>query len=274
MTSEAHRRRILPRFVAVLLLAAAACSPGPPPPPVRVASTTSIVDTGLAGSLSKRFFDETRIRMNINAVGSGQAFALGRRGEADLVLAHDPEALAAFRKDGFVAESLPFARNDFMLAGPPGDPAGTADAPSIAEALARIARAQAVFVSRGDGSGTNARELRLWKDAGLDREPDAAWYVKTGQGMAETLRVADEKGAYVLTDSATFATLAKRVRLRDLVDRGPDRGNVYVAIVVRDGGEVRAGARRFLAFLREERTRRYITSFGRSRTGAPLFTAP
>lgn len=211
--------------------------------------------------------------MRIQAVGSGEAFRLGRAGEADLVLAHDPEAFDAFRREGFVAESRAFARNDFVLAGPAVDSAGVASSADLVDAFRRIAAARATFVSRGDRSGTFARERQVWTAAGL--QPDAeVWYRKTGQGMAETLNVAGELGGYVLTDSATFATVRSRDRLRALVDRGPMRDNVYVAIVVRYGGAASASARRFLDFLAVPETRRFVTEFGRPRTGRPLFRAP
>ena len=238
---------------------------------LRVVSTTSIVDTGLADGLAERFLDEKGIKMEINGVGSGQAFTLGRDGEADLVLAHDPDAQAAFEKDGFVEESREFARNDFVLVGPPSDPAGVASAASLADAFKLIAEKEVSFISRGDKSGTNTRELKIWDASGAEHEED--WYVTTGQGMGETLRVASEKEAYTLSDTATFRTAVKGDDLKILVDKGPMRDNIYVANVVRFDGKVSEDAKTFLAWLAEPSTVDYILNFGKDEYGEPLFKA-
>ena len=236
---------------------------------LRVVSTTSIVDTGLADALAERFLDEKGIKMEINGVGSGQAFTLARDGEADLILAHDPDAQAAFEKDGFAGESREFARNDFVLVGPGSDPAGVAEAESIADAFKLIAEKEASFVSRGDESGTNTRELKIWDASGVSH--DADWYVTTGQGMGETLRVAGEKEAYTISDTATFRTAVKGDELEILLDTGPMRENVYVATAVRNNGEVAEGAEEFVEWLGEPATVEFVLDFGREEYGDPLF---
>jgi tungstate transport system substrate-binding protein len=207
--------------------------------------------------------------MEINGVGSGQAFTLGRDGEADLVLAHDPDAQAAFEKDGFVDESREFARNDFVLVGPPSDPAGVASASSMADAFKQIADKGVTFISRGDKSGTNTRELKIWEASGAAHDKD--WYVSTGQGMGETLRIAGEKEAYTLSDGATFRTAVKGDELKVLVDKGPLRDNIYVANVVSYKGKVSKDAKTFLAWLAEPSTVEYIQTFGEKQYGSPLF---
>jgi tungstate transport system substrate-binding protein len=200
---------------------------------VTLASTTSTRDSGLFEHLLPRFEAETGIAVRVVAVGTGQALELGRRGDADVLLVHDRPS-----EDAFVAEGYGLARrdvmyNDFVLAGPAADPAGVRGVAKAADALAKIAASEAPFASRGDDSGTNKAELRLWRAAGVDPKPASGrWYRETGSGMGTTLGVAGELGAYALTDRATWAAFQNRGDLTVLVEGDPGLRNPYGVIVV------------------------------------------
>src|SRR5512146_2341959 len=169
---------------------------------ILLATTTSTRDAGLLDSLLPLFERETGYRVKVVAVGSGQALALGRRGDADVVLSHAPEAEHALTDSGYLLRPRLVMHNDFLIVGPAADPAGLRGLSDAVAAMRRVAAARALFVSRGDRSGTNLLELKLWQLAGI--EPPAAgeggWYVDAGQGMAATLQMADEKRAYTITD--------------------------------------------------------------------------
>ncbi|CAA9466990.1 MAG: Tungstate ABC transporter, substrate-binding protein, partial [uncultured Solirubrobacteraceae bacterium] len=169
--------------------------------PVILAATTSTQDSGLLDVLVPAFEADSGWRVRTVALGSGQAIALGRRGEADVVLAHSPAAERALMASGVAGDRRLVMVNDFVLVGPPGDPARAAG-DSAPAALAAIARRRAPFVSRGDESGTHVFELGLWKRAEVAPRPP--WYQETGQGQSATLRLAAERGAYALSDRATY----------------------------------------------------------------------
>ena len=245
------------------------------PSPAReviLATTTSFRDTGLLDSLVRAFERRTGYRVRAVAVGSGQALRMGERGDADVLIAHSPAAELAFLRAGAGSRRQVVAYNHFALAGPSGDPAGIAGAPSAAAAFRRIAEQGAGFVSRGDSSGTHIRELALWAQAG--GRPSWRGYEETGQGMAATLLVADERRAYTLTDRATLASLASRV---DLVPLRPPEAtliNVYHVIEVNPEGRPRvnaAGARAFADWLTSDAVQALIEGFGPQ--GARLFVA-
>jgi tungstate transport system substrate-binding protein len=204
------------------------------------------------------------------AVGSGQALALGRRGDADLLLAHSAVDEERFMADGAGRRRVPLLRNDFVLVGPPADPAGASEAPDAAAALRAIAAAGARFISRGDSSGTHRAELRLWQDAGVDAATRAALVSDVGQGMAETLSVATERQAYALTDRATFVALSAGLDLR-VVHQGDARlANVYSVITVR-GARNEAGADLLADWLASPAAAAVIRGFGTDEAGRPLF---
>jgi tungstate transport system substrate-binding protein len=240
---------------------------------VILATTTSTQDTGLLDSLVPRFERTCRCRVKTVAVGTGQALALGARGEADVVLVHAPsleEQYVARRK--FVGRRLVMT-NDFVLAGPATDPAGVRRARSSEDAMRRIAQEKAPFASRADSSGTNLLELRLWKQAGV--EPQGAWYLEVGQGMGATLRVASQKRAYVLTDRGTFLALERGLELTVLFEGAPDLLNIYHVMLPNPDSFPRvnaAGGRSFADFLVSPETQTFIGRFGVDRFGRPLFT--
>jgi tungstate transport system substrate-binding protein len=239
---------------------------------VILATTTSLRDTGLLDSLLPIFERETGYRVRAIAVGSGQALKLGEAGDADVILAHSPAAEEAFMGHGFGASRQVVAWNWFALAGPRGDPAHAASAPSAPEALRRIAASGRAFVSRGDSSGTHMRELELWRQAG--GRPSWPGYAETGQGMGATLLVADERLGYTLTDRATLAAFHGRVDLVPLRAEEPALLNVYHVIEVDPAGRARvnrAGAHAFAQWLVSPRGQEVIAAFGGTR--APLFVA-
>lgn len=240
---------------------------------VVLATTTSLYETGLLDSLALRFERATGLRLRVVAVGSGQALKLGERGDADVILAHSPEAERRFVASGAGLERRIVAWNYFVIVGPPDDPAGVRQAPSATAALARIALSEAPFASRGDSSGTHLRELALWRAAGgLSRWPG---YLEVGQGMAATLLVASERRAYALSDQSSFLALARRLELVELVSADSQLINPYHVIPVNPLGRPgvnAAGAQAFADFLVSRAAQALIAGFGRERFGRALFT--
>lgn len=208
--------------------------------------------------------------MKLVAVGSGQALALGRRRDADVLLVHAPDAEALFMEEGAGRRRLPVMRNDFVVAGPPSDPAGVRGVAGAASALAAIAARGARFISRGDDSGTHQLEQRLWRAAGTDSARLRLVVTHAGQGMAETLLIASERGAYTLTDRATFVMLDAALDLDVLVAGDPALENTYSVITVA-GAPNASGADVFADWVRGPEAARIIRGFGASPDGRPLF---
>ncbi|HEY8491524.1 MAG TPA: substrate-binding domain-containing protein [Dehalococcoidia bacterium] len=269
-------RRLLPALFPVLLLVVvAACGGGGPDrDELILATTTSTMDSGLLDVLIPAFEEESGYRVTPVAVGSGQALELGRRGEADVLLVHAPEAEERFMAEGHGVDRRLVMHNDFVIVGPPEDPAGARAAAATREVLSRIAAAGARFISRGDDSGTHQLERALWQAAGIDPEGEA-WYVVSGQGMGATLGVANERRGYTLTDRATYLALRDRLDLEILHQGDPVLRNVYHVIQVDPSKNDRVnaeGAQAFAEFLVGERAQEIIGEFGRDRFGEPLFT--
>lgn len=280
---RAGRRRVgtllLPVLLAGLLaLLAAGCGAaggaGVARDQLVVATTTSLNDSGLLDGVVLPLYRAAHpgVTVKVVAVGSGEAMAMGARGEADVLLVHSPADEAAFMAAGHGTLRLPFAYNYFAIVGPADDPAGVRAAGDAVSAFRAIARVQMPFVSRGDGSGTNKRELALWRQAGLT--PSGGWYVSTGQGMGETLQVASEKQAYTLTDLGTFLAQRGSLDLRVLLTGSGDLRNVYDVIIVNQNewATVNAAAAEQLAQVLVSRAgQRAIAAYGRERYGQPLF---
>jgi tungstate transport system substrate-binding protein len=240
--------------------------------PVTLATTTSTLDSGLLDVLLAKFREATGIEVKVVAVGSGQALELGRRGDADALMVHSPEAETKFMADGYGEKRLPLMHNDFVLVGPAEDPARVRGTANAVDALRKIAGASATFVSRGDESGTHAKEQSLWKQADLD--PQGSWYLQVGSGMAETLRIATEKSGYTLTDRATFLAQRQHLKLEILVEGDESLLNHYSIIQISRSNFPdlnHAGVERFIAFLGSESAHKIIESFGRHKFGQPLF---
>jgi tungstate transport system substrate-binding protein len=181
---------------------------------ITVASTTSTEASGLFEHIIPQFRATTGIDVRVVAVGTGQAFEIGRRGDADIVLVHDTQGEREFVANGYAEERRDVMYNDFVLVGPAGDPADIAGSENALEAFTRIAEHQAPFASRGDDSGTYRSERRLWADAGI--EPAGSWYRELGSGMGETLNTAAAMDAYAYTDRATWIAFDNRQNLEIL----------------------------------------------------------
>ena len=217
------RGRVL-RLFAALALALALAVPGARAGDfITVASTTSTQNAGLFDHLLPLFEAETGIEVRVVAVGTGQALRLARNGDTDLLLVHDKPSEEAFVAEGYGSERFDLMYNDCVVVGPAGDPAGIAGMGDAAAALARIAAAEAPFVSRGDDSGTHRRERALWAAAGVDPSgASGTWYREAGQGMGATLNTATMMAAYTLTDRGTWLSMRGRLDLRVMVE-GDDR---------------------------------------------------
>ena len=239
-----------------------------------LASTTSTRDTGLLDSLLPIFEARTGYRVKLIAVGTGQSLTMGRRGDADVVLVHAPEAERVLVDSGYFLRRRLVMHNEFLIVGPAADPAGLRGMQDAAAALLRLAERRASFVSRGDNSGTEIRERMLWQKAGRARPEGEPWYVESGQGMGATLQMASEKRAYTLTDIGTYLAWKSRVELVPLVQGDPELYNVYHVLEPNPGNAPRinvAGGRAFADFMVDTATQRLIGEFGRTRFGRPLF---
>ena len=240
-----------------------------------LATTTSVQDSGLLDALLPAFSEETGIRVQVVAVGTGAALRMGREGNADALLTHAPEAERELVREGATAARLPLWENHFVIAGPEDDPAGVAEAATAIEAMKRIRRSAARFVSRGDDSGTHKRERALWRAAGVDPEDTWEGHASTGSGMGLTLQVAGERRAYVLSDVATFLAFRERTDLVELSGPDPALRNVYSLLRVRperfpEGvrGDLAEALERYL--VRPDVAER-VASFGLDRFGRSLF---
>lgn len=235
-----------------------------------LASTTSTEDSGLFEILLPAFERaHPQYRIQLIAVGSGQALELGRRGDADVLLVHSPEAEQAFMGDGHGVRRDAVMSNDFLIVGPASDPADIR-ARDPAEALRRIANRGAAFVSRGDSSGTHHAELDLWRRAGVQPPPEAGWYLQVGQGMGDALMIASERGAYTLTDAATYRFLADALALVVLSAGGAALENPYSVIPV-TGARNAEGAEAFARWITSAEAQALIGAYATERFGSPLF---
>ncbi len=266
----------------LLILTLLGCSGEPTPNAGNVlllATTTSTQDSGLLDVLLPAFQAESGIEVRAVAVGSGQALELGRRGDADVLLTHSPKAEEEFISEGFGTDRRPVMHNDFVLLGPASDSAHVAGDSSIVEALRKVAESQSQFISRGDDSGTHVRELQIWDNVFDDEATKAEelasdWYLESGSGMAQTLRIAFEKQAYTLSDRSTFLTYEGDIDLVVLCELDPLLLNHYSVIVVsreRHPHVHTEAAEQFADFLTEGAGRDIISTFGVEEYGQPLF---
>lgn len=240
-----------------------------------LATTTSTQDTGLLDVLVPAFEKESGYSVKTVAVGSGAAIAQGARGDADVLLVHSPDAEKKMVADGDGIERALVMQNDFVIVGPPADPAGVKAAATAGDALRAIAAKRATFISRGDQSGTNALELKLWKALNIT-PAGRSWYQETGQGMGATLQIADQKGAYTISDRGTYLAQKKNLALVILSEGDPSLLNVYHVIVVNPDKfpKVNAvGARAFAAYMVRPDVQQMIGQFGADKYGQPLFVA-
>ena len=197
---------------------------------LKLATTTSTVDTGLLDSILPPFEKRLNLKVDVISVGSGKAIALARNGDVDAILVHDPKAEETFVRDGYGVNRREVMYNDFVIVGPENDPSRIGGKRDAVVALKAIAGAKAPFVSRGDGSGTHEKEKALWKEAAI--APKGTWYMETGQGMGATLTIADEKKGYCLADRATYTAFSDKVELRILCEGDRRLLNQYAIIAV------------------------------------------
>lgn len=274
-------KRKLPKVLGAALVAAvfmigialSAPAAGPAQKNLILATTTSTQDSGLLDVLIPVFEKKTGYFVKTIAVGSGQAMAMGRKGEADVLLVHSPAAEKKFMAEGYGINRLIVMHNDFVVLGAAADPAAIKGAANAVEACKKIAAAGALFLSRGDNSGTHAKEKGIWKSAGIN--PDGQkWYQQTGLGMGQTLNVASEKRGYTLADRGSYLSLKKNLGLEILQEGDPILLNVYHVIQVTPAKwpKVNAeGAKAFSDFMVSAETQGIIKTFGIQKYGGPLF---
>jgi tungstate transport system substrate-binding protein len=283
---KAHRNTIVSLCLAVMLVLAACAPavPAEPPAPTEptavpaqqeliLATTTSTEDSGLLDVLLPEFEKVCNCTVSVVAVGSGQALQLGVDGNADVLLVHSPAGEKTFMDNGDGVRREDVMYNDFVILGPEDDPAGIAGMTSAADAFAQIMASESTFVSRGDDSGTHAKEKSIWKAAGL--EPDGDWYISAGQGMGEVLTMSDELGAYTLSDRATYLARTKEgLKINIMVEGDPVLFNPYGVIAVNPAKNpnIKADlANQFIDWLISVPTQELISEFGVAEFGQPLF---
>ncbi|NCA99162.1 MAG: tungsten ABC transporter substrate-binding protein [Clostridia bacterium] len=238
-----------------------------------LATTTSTQDSGLLDYLIPMFEAQTGYVIKTIAVGTGQALELGAKGEADVLLTHAPSSEKPLVDAGQVVNYQLVMHNDFIIVGPAADPAKIKEIPAVTDAFKAIAEQMAIFISRGDQSGTHTKELSIWKAAGIEA-PGGTWYQESGQGMGSTLTIANEKEAYTLSDRATY--LAQKANLDlDILNQGSkELLNIYHVMQVNPETYpmVNAtGAEAFVAFMIDPATQALISEFGVDKYGEPLF---
>jgi tungstate transport system substrate-binding protein len=248
--------------------------PAPANPDLILATTTSTQDSGLLDVLIPLFESETGYKVKTVAVGSGEAIKMGQEGNADVLLVHSPAAEATFMSDGWGKDRALIMHNDFIIVGPAADPAKIKGL-SPTDAFKAIAAAQATFVARADKSGTSTKELGIWKKAEIDpATTKPSWYLETGQGMGATLTITSEKGAYTLTDRATYLANKANLQLDILVEGDNSLLNVYHVITIDQAKWPKTnydGGVAFLKFMTESSTQDVIGKFGVDKFGQQLF---
>lgn len=237
-----------------------------------LATTTSTQDSGLLDVLVPMFEKETGYMVKTIAVGTGKALEMGQNGEADVLLVHAPESEKPLVDSGVATNYQLVMHNDFILVGPKDDPAGIKGLATSVEALKKISESNAIFVSRGDDSGTQKKELGLWEKAGI--KPSGTWYQETGQGMGATLKVASEKDGYTLTDRATYLALKDELNLDIMLEGEESLLNIYHVMQVNPekfeniNGEA---GKAFVEFMIAPETQKVIGDFGVDEYGEQLF---
>jgi tungstate transport system substrate-binding protein len=279
MTEGAFRKSLLIKPViyiylslALLFLSLISCRSNTDTNEIILATTTSVQDTGLLDVLTDIFNKSTGYKIKAIAVGSGEAMAMGRRGDADVLLVHSPKDEETFMAEGFGNSRVTFMYNYFAIVGPADDPAGCSKTASAAEAFSRIAATSSPFISRGDNSGTHKKEMSLWNETGIN--PKGKWYIQAGVGMGQTLLIASEKKAYTLSDRGTYLAFKDAVALKIVKDGVPDLKNNYSVIVLNHDRFPKVnlkGARAFADFLTSPETLKLIAEYGQDKYGEALF---
>jgi tungstate transport system substrate-binding protein len=238
-----------------------------------LATTTSTQDSGLLDVLIPIFEKNTGYFVKTIAVGSGQAMAMGQKGEADVLLVHSPAAEIKFVAEGYGINRRLIMHNDFIIVGPPDDPAKIKGLKLASEAFKKIDSAKALFLSRSDKSGTHTKEMDIWKSSGIKPEGEK-WYQQTGLGMGQTLNVTAEKKGYTLADRGTYLAMKKNLGLDILVEGDAILLNIYHVIEVNPAKWSKlnvAGGKAFADFMVSKETQDIIKTFGVEKFGSPLF---
>jgi tungstate transport system substrate-binding protein len=256
---------------------AATQAPNQPPKPANpdliLATTTSTQDSGLLDVLVPAFEQATGYTVKTVAVGSGEAMKMGQECNADVLLVHSPAAEKTFMDSNYGIDRRLVMHNDFIIVGPASDPAGIKGSATVVEAFTKIANAQAPFISRGDNSGTNAKELAIWKLANIT--PEGSWYTESGQGMGATLQIASEQGEYTLTDRATYLASKDKLQLENLVEGDASLLNIYHVIEVNPANCPKVnntGAVAFADYVVSPEAQTLIGNFGTDKYRQALFT--
>jgi tungstate transport system substrate-binding protein len=269
-------------FILIMLLVLVGCSESnlasePPsalsPDQIILATTTSTQDSGLLDYLLPIFHEQSGYIVKTIAVGTGKALKMAEDGNADVLLVHAPSAEKELMDKGYGSDRFLIMHNDFVVVGPPDNPARIIDARTIFESFQAINDSKSTFVSRGDDSGTHKKEMEFWNEIGIS--PQGDWYLESGQGMAASLRIASEKNAYTLTDRATYLANLETLDLAIHVEGDNQLLNVYHVIVVNPEKWPQVnfeGAHAFALFLTSEDTQSLIGEFGIEQFGQPLFT--
>ncbi len=240
------------------------------PERLRLATTTSTENTGLLDTLLPAFTGETGIAVDVIAVGTGKAIALGENGDVDLIMVHARSREDKFVSDGFGVNRRDLMHNDFVILGPPGDPAGITNSSGAAEALAKISRSKSDFISRGDDSGTHTKEKELWAASGT--APSGTWYKEAGQGMGAVITMANDLEAYTLSDRGTYLSMKDKTDLTVLVEGDEKLFNPYGVIAVNPAlhSDINyEGAMGLIAFLTSPKGQTIIGNFRKN--GEQLF---
>ena len=247
--------------------------PKPSNPSLILATTTSTQDSGLLDVLVPDFEQRTGYTVKTIAVGSGEAMKMGQECNADVLLVHSPAAEKDFMSNNYGSDRRLVMHNDFIIVGPSSDPAGVKSAATSVDAFTKIAETKSKFISRGDNSGTNAKELAIWKSANIT--PQGDWYVETGQGMGASLTIASEQSAYILTDRATYLANKANLQLDILSEGDAALLNIYHVIVVNPANcptVNNTGAIAFADYIVAPEAQTLIGSFGVEKYGQALFT--
>jgi tungstate transport system substrate-binding protein len=238
-----------------------------------LATTTSTQDSGLLDVLFPIFEKKTGYFVKTIAVGSGQAMTMGQKGEADVLLVHSPDAEKKFVADGYGIHRRLVMHNDFIVVGPGEDPAKIKGMTPTTAVFKKISSTGALFLSRGDNSGTHAKEKAIWKACGINPEGQK-WYQQTGLGMGQTLNVASEKNGYTLADRGTYLALKKNLQSSILAEGDAILLNIYHVIELNPAKWPKvntAGAKAFADFMVSKETQEFIKTFGVDKFGSPLF---
>jgi len=259
-------------LLSILLPALISCGSNSDNKEIILATTTSVQDTGLLDVLTDMFKKSTGYKIKAIAVGSGEAMAMGKRGDADVMVVHSPKDEEAFMKDGFGKSRELIMTNYFSLVGPEEDPAGCAGLNSAKEAFIKITDKKAVFVSRADNSGTHKKELSIWKSVNIT--PTWESYIKANNGMGVVLQIANEKRGYTLTDRGTYLAFRQKLALKEMLGQDPMLLNQYSVIVLNQAKFPKinlSGAEAWAKFLFEPGTQKIIGEYGKDKYGEPLF---